>query len=387
MLPIQAAGRLPLIGFYALYFGTVGIVLPFLPSYLESLALSITQVGLLLSLSPLLALGAPHFWGHLADRTGRPSLVLTVLTTGSCVAFVPLLFVDRFPTLVATFAAYAFFASSITPLVDSLALQHVAQEGGSYAHLRLFGSLGFVLSSTLFGFAVDSVGRAAVLVPLALLAALTLWSLTLRDSGGPSAGVSVHPLSGLQLLADRDLRWLLAGTALHWIACAPYHATFSIFVGSLGLPPSVVGISVGLGVAAELGVMLLYPRVANRLAPRHLLAFAFVVSALRWAGLSVTTSPAIIVALSLLHGLTFGAFYVASIAFVARRVPPHLRASGQGLFAALTFGVGGLVGYASAGAGYDWLGGHRLFATAALLELAAATLVLRITPNEPHHPA
>ncbi|WP_375765858.1 MFS transporter [Archangium gephyra] len=387
MLPIQATGRLPLVGFYALYFGTVGITLPFLPAYLKSLTLSVSQVGLLLSLNPLLSLGAPHFWGYLADRTGRPSRVLTAICAGACLGFLPLLFVDRFPTLLVTLAAYAFFASSITPLIDSLALQHVAQAGGSYSHLRLFGSLGFILSSTFFGFAVDSVGRATVLAALALLVTLTLWSATLRDSGGPPAQVPVHPLAGLQLLADRELRWLLAACALHWLACAPYHATFSIFVGSLGLPPSIVGISVGLGVAAELGVMLLYPRIAHRIAPQHLLAISFAASTLRWAGLSLTSSPAVIVALSLFHGLSFGAFYVASIAFVARRVPAHLRASGQGLFAAITFGVGGLVGYSSAGAGYDWLGGHRLFATAAVLELLAAALVLRISPQEPRLPA
>jgi PPP family 3-phenylpropionic acid transporter len=382
MPPHQAAGRLPLIGFYALYFSTVGIVLPFLPAYLKSLALSVTQIGLLLSLSPLLGLVAPHLWGHLADRTGRPQRILSLLALGACAGFSPLLFVDRFPTLVATFAAYAFFASSITPLVDSIALQHVARAGGSYAHLRLFGSLGFMVSSSLFGLAVDSVGRTTVLVPLVLFAALALWSLTLRDSSRPPEG-AVHPLSGLQLLADRNLCWLLAGTTLHWIACAPYHATFSIFVVSLGLPPSVVGLSAGLGVAAELGVMLLYPRVAEHIAPRHLLALAFAASTVRWAGLALATSPIVIAALSLLHGLTFGAFYVAAIAFVARRVPPHLRASGQALFAAITFGLGGLVGYTSAGAGYDWLGGHRLFAVAAVLELAAAAFVLRISPQEP----
>jgi PPP family 3-phenylpropionic acid transporter len=191
----------------------------------------------------------------------------------------------------------------------------------------------------------------------------------------------------LRLLSHRELRWFLAGTALHWIACIPYNLTFSIFIVSLGLPPSVVGISVGLGVAAELGVMLLYPRLADRIAPRHLLALAFVASALRWGGLALATSAPAIVALSLLHGMTFGAFYVTGIAFLARRVPPHLRASGQGLFSALTFGLGGLVGYTTAGAGYDWLGGHRLFAVAGVLELAAAALVLRISPEEPSLPA
>lgn len=387
MPPLQAAGRLPLIGFYTLYFGAVGILLPFLPAYLESLALSVTQVGLLLSLSPLLALVAPHLWGHLADRTGRPHRVLGLVVLGACAGFSPLLFVDRFPTLVATLTLYAFFASSITPLVDSLALQHVAHAGGSYAHLRLFGSLGFVLSSSLFGLAVDSVGRATVLAPFVLLAALALWSLTLLEGPSAPSPQDVHPLAGFQLLTHPELRWFLAGTALHWIACAPYHGTFSIFVVSLGLPPSVTGVSAALGVTAELAVMLLYPRVASRIAPRHLLALAFAVSALRWGGLSLATSPTVIAALSLLHGMTFGAFYVASIAFMTRRVPPHLRASGQGLFAAVTFGLGGLVGYATAGAGYDWLGGHRLFAVAAGLELLAALLVLRISPEEPGRPA
>ncbi|WNG58929.1 MFS transporter [Archangium gephyra] len=387
MLPSQATGRLPLIGFYALYFSITGIVLPFLPAYLKSLTLSVSQIGLLLSLSPLLALVAPHLWGHLADRTGRPHHVLSAVCAGACLGFIPLLFVERFPTLVAALAAYAFFASSITPLIDSLALQHIARTGGSYSHLRLFGSLGFVLSSTLFGLSVDSVGRATVLAAFSLLITLTLWSFTLRDSSGPTARVPVHPLAGLQLLADRELSWLLAACALHWIACAPYHGTFSIFVGSLGLPPSVVGISMGLGVTAEVLVMLLYPRVADRISPRNLLVLAFAASALRWAGLSLATSRGVIAALSLLHGLSFGVFYVASIAFVVRRVPPHLRASGQGLFAAITFGLGGLVGYSSAGAGYDWLGGHRLFAAATVLELAAAALVLRIPPQEPRLPA
>jgi PPP family 3-phenylpropionic acid transporter len=43
---------------------------------------------------------------------------------------------------------------------------------------------------------------------------------------------------------------------------------------------------------------------------------------------------------------------------------------------AVTFGVGGLAGYTAAGAAYDALGGHRLFAVAGVLELAPAVLVL-----------
>ncbi|HYI00713.1 MFS transporter [Hyalangium sp.] len=376
----QTAGRLPLVGFYLLYFGTVGITQPFLPAYLRSLALSTTEVGLLLALAPLASLIAPPLWGHLADRTGRLSHVLTLLAVGAALCFAPLLRVEHFPALLATLGAFACFASSITPMVDSLALNHVAQTGGTFSHLRLFGSLGFILSATTFGLVVRQVDRSAIIVAVTLLGALAAWSLTLRSQ--TPAGATPHPLAGLRLLRDnKDLRWLLAATALHWMACTPYNGMLAIHVLALGLPPSVVGLTAGLGVAAEVAAMLLYPRFAERIAPRHLLCITFVLSALRWGGMALVSSPLLLVALALLHSMTFGVFYVSSVAFMARRVPQHLRASGQGLFAAVTFGVGGLIGFASSGAGYSLLGGgHALFAVAGVLELVAAMLVLQASP-------
>ncbi|MCP3142432.1 MFS transporter [Pyxidicoccus xibeiensis] len=374
-----AAGRLSLAGFYFFYYAAVGIVLPFLPAYLKSLSLSTTQVGLLLAINPLVSLLAPPLWGHLADRTGRASRILTVLASGAVLAFSLLLLAREFPALVASLVTYAFFVTSFTPLIDSLALHHVARAGGSYAHLRLFGSLGFIASSVGFGLLVTRVDRITVITALGLLALLLAWSFTLRDT--PASGdVRPHPLAGVKLLRHRDFRWMLSATCLHWMACAPYHGTLSIHVTALGLSPAVVGVTAGAGVVAEVVVMALYPRLAARFAPRHVLALAFASSALRWAGMALTSSAGVLVGLAPLHGLTFGAFYVASVAFLARRVPPELRASGQALFAAVTFGMGGLVGYAGSGAAYDWLGGHRLFAVAAGLELVALFLVLQASP-------
>ncbi|HEX8703770.1 MAG TPA: MFS transporter [Myxococcaceae bacterium] len=379
MTPPQVAGRIPLVGFYFLYFGAIGVTQPFLPAYLRSLQLSTTQVGVLLALGPLAALLTPPLWGHLADRTGRLSHVLTLLTVGAALCFAPLLGVTGFAALALTLAVYACFASSITPMVDSLALNRVNQVGGSFSHLRLFGSLGFIAMTTTFGLVAKELGRLTVVVPLALLSLLALWSLSLRSGGTPSA--SPHPLAGVRLLRDnKDLRWLLAATCLHWMACSPYNGMLAIHILAQGLPASVVGLAAGVGVAAEVPAMLFYPRFAHRIAPRHLLGIAFALSALRWTGMALVTSPTLLVGLSLLHSMTFGVFYVASVAFMARRVPPHLRASGQGLFAAVTFGIGGLLGHTLSGAGYSLLGGHALFGVAGLLELGAVFLVLQSSP-------
>ena len=379
----KGGGIVPLGGFYFLYFGALGIILPFFPAYLKSLALSASQVGVLLALPPLFSLLAPPLWSLLADRSGRADVVLSVLSFGACACFSLLLAAQRFSWLLLVLAAYAAFNSSITPLIDSLTLERLSSSRGSYARVRLFGSLGFVLSSTIFGMAISKIDRATVIAALCLMAGYFAWSLAIRTA---SAGVHVgRLLGGFRQLADRDLAVFLTGTCLHWIACAPFHGTFSIHLQALGLRPRVVGLASGLGVLAETAFMYSYPRFSNRISAKHLLFVAFVASSLRWIGMAAVDRPAFIILLSLLHAFTFGAFYIASVAYVASRTPPQLRASGQGLFVSITFGVGGLIGYLISGVGYDALGGHRLFAVAALVELAAAWLVLRIKADTGLH--
>lgn len=371
-----SAGAVPLVGFYFLYFGALGITLPFLPGYLRTLSLSATEVGVLLALQPSLALVAPLFWGNLADRTGRPDRVLSIVAVCAALAFAPLLLVERFAGIFAVLLVYAVFASSVTTLLDSIALHRVAERGGSYARIRLFGSLGFVASSAAFGW-LGGFDRRVVLFAFVLMAAYAAWSFAVRI---PPRFHEGERIPRRVLLRNRDLALFLVTACLHWIACAPFHGMFAVHVTELGLSAAVVGLSAGLGVIAEVGVMWTWPRFAGRVAPRHLLAVSYGASALRWAGMAVADSPGAIVALSLLHALSFGTFFIGGVAFVARRVPAARRASGQALFVSATFGLGGLLGMLSAGAGFDLVGGHKLFALAAVVELVAMGLITRIGP-------
>src|SRR6516165_7211982 len=133
----RGAGVVPLSGFYFLYFGALGITLPFFPAYLKSLALSTSQVGVLLALPPLFSLIAPPLWAQLADRSGRADVVLSVLSIGAGASFSLLLAAQRFTSLLLVMGAYAAFNTSITPLIDSLTLERLTTSSGSYARVRL----------------------------------------------------------------------------------------------------------------------------------------------------------------------------------------------------------------------------------------------------------
>lgn len=364
--------------YYLLLFMTVGISLPFLPGYFKALGFSGAQSGVLLSVGPTFSLFMPPLWGQLADRTRRPGLMLFITTAGGALGYGLLAAARSYEASMIALAVYAFFGSSLASLADSLAMHHVQQHGGSYSAIRRWGSIGFVVTSLPFGYLVGDVDRTTVVAPLALLTLAAVWAGATLSRGQLDASGGPRPTWGnaLGLLRHREIAFFLVATCLHWISCAPYNGSLAPFVKDLGEPAWVVGVSASVGVLSEIVVMNTWPQWGSRFPPRTLLTWCFVASAVRWALMATFHHPYALVAAALIHGLTFGAFYLASVAWMAQHAPGSLRATGQALFAAATFGVGGVIGFRASGALYDRLGGPLLFWVAAGMALLPA-LALR----------
>jgi PPP family 3-phenylpropionic acid transporter len=370
--------------FYVLFFMSVGVTLPFMPQYLHSLGLSASEVGVLNGVSPALAMLVPPWWGQLADRSGRPGLVLLAINLGGLLGYVALFFATSFLGALASIALAALFYSAMTPVLDTLALHHVRAVGGSYARVRSFGSIGFVVTSLTFGFVVDRIDRAVVGTAVVLMIASAIWcALTLaRVPPVHHEGPKPSARAAIDLLGQKDIALFLLAAGLHWLACAPYHGSLSLHLTALKHPPSVVSLTASVAVMSEVLVLLVWPRIGGRLKPTTWLLVSFGVSALRWLAIASVDSAWALVATSALHGLTFGAFYVSAVQYMADHVPDSLRATGQTLFASATFGLSGMIGFVASGRLYDALGGHAMFAIAAGVEALPAIAVVMLSRTQ-----
>jgi PPP family 3-phenylpropionic acid transporter len=384
---VVPAHRLRLL--YFLYYANVGTNLPYFAVYLRGLGFDGDAIGTVQMvpslLSPLVALG----WAGYADRHGVPTRALRRAALIAAAAALLLPFARTPLAVGAVLAAMALGDRALVPLLDANTLEWSrARPPLAYARVRLFGSIGFSALALAAGAALaargDRPGDALVPAVMALgLGGFAALTLTLPAAPG-HAEARPGPRELRSLLRHPALLVLLAACAVHWMACAPYHLFFGVLVRDRGLPSAVAGLGMTAGVAAEIVALLAFPRLERRASLRTLLGAAFLGSALRWLLTARAESAEALVALQLLHGLTFGLFWGTAMHALAGLVPGRLRATGQALFSAVVFGAGNAFGYRLSGAAYDWHGSAApLFAWAAALEvvaLAAALALLRHPP-------
>jgi PPP family 3-phenylpropionic acid transporter len=375
---MSPAARLRL--FYFLYYGSIGALLPYFAPYLRGLGFRGDQIGTVQMIGPLVAAPAALAWAVAADRLRAPARALAFASLWAAAAAVFLPFARSPLSVGVVLLLHSLAATAIVPLVDSVSVEWVRDRPEhSYARIRLFGSLGFVALAQGLGLALAARGDrpADVLVPLTVVAGVVGYAAMARrlpSAPQPAAHATLGDMA--RILRDRPLVALLGACAIHWAGCAPYHLLFGVFVRDLGLSAAWTGLGMGLGVAAETAVLLAFPRL-ERLGLRALFAVSFAATSMRWLLLSRAAGASAVVGLQLVHGLTFGLFWGASVRAMSLAIPSHLRTTGQALFSAIVFAGGNAVGYELSGLGYDRYGSVApLFAWAAATEALALLVAI-----------
>ena len=136
---------LPIIALFAangLVYGLNALYYCFIQIYLEQYHTPV-NVGILLSIGPLVSIFAPLFWGMSADRARYKNSVLTLTVAGSAVFYVALMFSHNFIYLFIMLILLMFFMSPFGGLIDIITLEYTAESGFPYGPIRVLGTIVF----------------------------------------------------------------------------------------------------------------------------------------------------------------------------------------------------------------------------------------------------
>lgn len=363
--------------YYFSYFAFVGAFSPYFTLYLQSIALTATDIALLMSLMQVMRVLAPGMWGWLAEHLGRRLTIIRLSAWASLVGFSVFFFTTRFEGLFLAMALMAFFWSAALPLVESLTFAHLGAQAGRYGSIRVWGSVGFIAAVLGLGYLLDFLPLDSVLwITAAILAAIALSAAALPEAARPLAHRESASLR--ETLRRPEVRALLVACFLMSAAHGALYVFYSIFLVDHGYDKSVVGWMWSIGVIAEILVFMFMPRLVRRHSMRAILIFAFACAVVRFLAIGWGVgSFAVLVFAQLLHGATFGAYHSAAIAAVNQWFRGRLQSRGQALYGSISFGAGGMLGGLVSGFTWESVGPAWTYTLGSLFALAGlAWLVL-----------
>jgi PPP family 3-phenylpropionic acid transporter len=361
--------------FYLFYFALLGSTAPFLALYFDHLGFSSARIGELVAIPMLMRCIAPNLWGWLGDYTGQRLAIVRFGAVCTLVTFSLILFDKSYAWLAMVMALHAFFWHAVLPQFEVITLAHLQGQTSRYSQIRLWGSVGFILTVVGLGrlfewFSLDAYPQALLFIMLGIVA--SSWWV---PNAQPVAS-SQRSLSGgfLKQLRHPGVLAFYASVALMQLSHGPYYTFLTLHLERLGYSRGVIGMLWAVGVVAEVLMFMAMSRLLQRFSVKQVLMASFLLAAVRWVLLgNFAEYLSLLVLAQVLHAATFGSFHAAAIHFVQRSFGPQQQGQGQALYAALA-GTGGAMGALYSGYSWNTLGAGWTFSIASVAALAAALM-------------
>jgi len=361
--------------FYFFYFAVIGGFQPYWGLYLQEQGFSPAAIGELMAIVMATRIIAPNFWGYIADHTGKRLQLVRFGAFMMLLVWLGVFWAREYWSLALVLLAYGFFQNAILAQFEAVTMAHLGERRERYSLIRLWGSLGFIVTGTGLGILFDHISVDSL--PIWLLAcALATWlsSLLVPDIKTPKR----HEASdGLWTILKRQPVWafFLAHFLLQF-SHAPYYTFYSIHLEEHGYSRTEIGWLWGVGVLAEILLFLVMHRFMPWLGEMRLMLWSLLLAGMRWLviGFMVDSHVAIWLA-QLLHAASFATFHAAAMVLIYRHFGDGHQGQGQAIYSML-WGVGVAIGSLLTGMVWAASTSAWVFAAAALMCLLAWAVLM-----------
>ncbi|MFW5450613.1 MAG: MFS transporter [Methylophagaceae bacterium] len=358
-------------GFYFFYFASLGVLVPYWGLYLQWQGFSAKEIGELTAILLATRIVAPNIWGWIADRHGQRMRIVRFASLAGAISFSAIVFDNSYFWIAGVMLVFSFFWNASLPQFEATTLQHLGDRTHHYSKIRLWGSIGFIITVAALGTLLETFN--ANIVPYAMLlsmGAIWLVSLSVPESASRHLHLNHKPL--FSIVKRPEVLAFLAMCFLIQVSHGPYYTFYTIYLEQHGYSRSLIGQLWAIGVIAEVIIFLFMHRWLPRFGIRKVLLASLLLSTLRWLLIGFYPQSLILLLFAqLLHAASFGTFHAAAIAWVHHYFIGKNQGRGQALYSSVGFGAGGAIG--SLFSGYFWLspGPAATFSFAAMATLLA----------------
>lgn len=366
--------------------GAWGFIQPFVPLFLAASGLKAAQIGLATGVGTGLALLVQPLLGHWCDRFDRRRPVMIAAALGSCAAYAALPLAHSMLAFVLLIALGVNGVLFLQAALAAIAGRLAAGEGGAstYAGIRLWGSLGYILVAIGVGLLIgDRAPDRAALLGIFRFGPLLFLAVALVVVGVPDPRRTAQERALRPSPLPVQMKPFLIAFVGYNFAFNGMLAYLSLYLKSLGATPQWIAAVWASGVIGEMLMMSQIGRLSDRVGRRPALIVTFIALPLRLLALIAATTPLMVLMVQTSEAFCFGIIGVVAVAWVNDLSDDSNRSLAQGR---LSSAIGLTMATAPPVAG--WLVGRfnmaTMLATMAAIALLSLAILWRCVPES--HP-
>jgi PPP family 3-phenylpropionic acid transporter len=332
--------KVSIAGYYFLLFAAVAFTHPFFPVFLRERGFSYGQVGAVLSVFSLTGAIASILLGWRSDqaRRRRRYIIGTMLVGAAGYLLFPHVYSFGVALLLAAVIGGCIMSSQSVMMALVVDLFRHQGTAGSFGQLRVFGTIGYLLVLLTLVLWQNSplLEPSRMFSSVALLLALSALVVLLAPENPEAVEESAHLTVNevVYLLRRRDIALYIVAHFCFVGALMTATANLSLYLQWMQASKSFISLAYMTSALFEMPFMIAMGKLSDRIGRTRVLAIAFIALPIRLLLLTLFRTPVPVLLTQTMHGLTFSIITAVSMAFIADRVEPRLRASGQGLLMA-----------------------------------------------------
>lgn len=358
-------------GFYFFFFASLGALVPYQGLYLQSLGFDAAAIGELTAVILITRIIAPNVWGWLADHNGRHMNIVRVTSLFTVLCFAGIFIGDSYIWLLIVMAAFSFFWNgSLTPF-EANTLAHLAEHSHRYSHLRLWGSIGFIVAVVLGGWLFNQINVSLFPILMTTILIFT-WLSTLLVPQQANQHISISSHSFYQILKHPSVIALFIVCFIMQASHGPYYTFYTIYLKDYGYSSEFIGQLWAFSIIPEIMIFLIMHRLLTRYSLKYLLILSLSLASLRWILIGYYVEYlTILLFAQILHAASFAMYHSVAMQMIRKIFIDKYQGRAQALYSSISYGAGGALGSLISGYTWEQLGAEFTYLWAAMICIIA----------------
>lgn len=358
-----------------------GMFNPYINPILVAQGFSSKETGFIMAFGTLVSIILQPIWGILVDKFKKTRfvLVISLLVPASLAYFYN---IQVYFILILIYTLCTIFQVTQIPVADSYAVTAARTAKTSYGMIRLFGSIGTGVGGFAAGMYLSQFSIHMLWLPFLMFNILSaILASTLPRQTSISSSSVTFSVGLARLLRNRTFLLFLTGCFLVNQTLTAFNSFFVISFQMAGGSVTMTGTALLLASITNVPSMLAAAFILRKWGHERTMLLAAGAYMLRWGIQWLWSTPEVMIGVQVLHGLSFGFFYIAAVEYVASVTGREMQATGQSLFNMVFAGLGGIVGNMLNGYLLD-SGGPSLMYLACTISAALGAVMLYIVSRQ-----